>query len=169
MNRKSVSFAPRLWTRAASARAAGKFWRTWSPVVLNGESAVSWIVVGRSASSSGATAEGWAEPRSAEAPGRALPAAASLGWGWPAVPAAPSSPIAVATACVMVWRSDGLAEPASAIWPISWPTRKSVVFDPVAGLVTSYASPPPTRFTTDEPAAFAAVLFWLIAVAATSP
>jgi hypothetical protein len=49
------------------------------------------------------------------------------------------------------------------------PTRNSVVVDPVSRPVTSYASPPETRSTTVDPACFDAALFWLIAVAATSP
>jgi hypothetical protein len=55
----------------------------------------------------------------------------------PTVPAASRSPIAVATARVIVARSDGDADPASAIWPMRLPTRNSVVDDPVDGLVTS--------------------------------
>jgi hypothetical protein len=68
--------------------------------------------------------------------GSSLPTAASLAPA-PGAPAARSSPIAAATALVIASRSDGLADPPSAIWPMSGPTRKIVVVELVDGLSTS--------------------------------
>jgi hypothetical protein len=100
-------------------------------------SGVSWIDVGRSASSSGATDEGVGSSDSPpEAMGCSLPVAASVGLT-AEVPAAAESPMAVATAAVMAARSDSFALPPTAIWPTNPPTRNRVVRELVDPFSTS--------------------------------